>query len=188
MELQVKNGTVLVDDADWEYLKDLNWYIDIRMGYAMTAIYMKFKKRTNQFKMEWFILGKPEKGYVIDHINGNKSDNQKENLRVVTIYQNNFNRFKHKHSKNTQYKGLHWEEKSQRWRVRLRFNKKEYLVGRFISEIDAAHAYDFKALELFGVMAKLNFPDFDYTNYKINRQTMKNQKPKTVSDGPKGLV
>ena len=46
------------------------------------------------------LLGKQEKGYVIDHINRNKLDNRLENLRVITCKENSYNRTKNKNSNN----------------------------------------------------------------------------------------
>jgi hypothetical protein len=80
---------------------------------------------------------------------------------------------------------LTWLSNENRWKVRVKLDGKEYYVGRFINEIDAAHAYDVKALALFSDIARLNFPEFDYTNYEINRTTYSNQQSKSVSDPPK---
>jgi aspartate carbamoyltransferase regulatory subunit len=51
------------------------------------------------------LLGKQEKGYVIDHINRNKCDNRLENLRVITAKENSYNRTKNANS-NNKYKGV----------------------------------------------------------------------------------
>lgn len=182
MEIHLTKGTILVDDDDWVYLKDITWYIGSK-GYAYTGVWMKFTQKTKQCKMERFIMRVP-KGFIIDHINGNRLDNRKSNLRLVTKQQNNINRCKAKDCVSV-YKGLTWVKKENRWRVRVKLDGKEYYVGRFVNEIDAAHAYDVKALELFGDISRLNFPDFNYTNYKINRTTYNNQQSKSVNDPPK---
>jgi hypothetical protein len=182
LEIQLEKGTILVDDDDWEYLNEFSWYIS-HTGYSYTGIWMKFKQTTKQVKMERFIMRVP-KGFIIDHINGNRCDNRKENLRLVTKQENNINRCKRSGCPTT-YKGLTWIAKERRWKVRVKLDGKEYYVGRFVNEIDAAHAYDFKALELFGEIARLNFPDFDYSDYEINRTTYHNQQSKNVNDPPK---
>jgi len=47
---------------------------------------------------------------------------------------------------------------NKKWKARISHYKKEYRLGDFLSEEDAARAYDKKALELYGESAKLNFP------------------------------
>lgn len=54
------------------------------------------------------------------------------------------------------------------WSARIKQNGKIYHVGNFASEIDAAKARDYEAIKRFGFNARLNFPNFDYSNYIIN--------------------
>ena len=66
------------------------------------------------------------------------------------------NRFnKSKHSSN--YKGVSFHSRDRIWESHITVNKKQYYVGRFNSEIEAAHARDLKAIELHGEYANLNF-------------------------------
>jgi hypothetical protein len=46
-------------------------------------------------------------------------------------------------------------------------------LGYFNNEVDAAEAYDFAAIELFGEYAYLNFPDKNYNNFKLNKRDRK---------------
>ena len=77
-----QNRYALVDDEDYDKLNSLKWYYN--GGYARRAT------KTSWWFMQWSILGKPQKGFVIDHINGVSLDNRKENLRFVTQFQNSF--------------------------------------------------------------------------------------------------
>jgi hypothetical protein len=166
MDIVLHNGTIVLDDDDWENIKHLKWYIS-PLGYAVSGNWNKETKNASHITMHRFIMC-PAKGLEIDHINGNKLDNRRCNLRIVT-HQQNMSNIKKKHKSKSIYKGLSWKTNENRWVVRVKFNYKEYYVGRFLDEIDAAHAYDFAALQLFGEFANLNFPDFDYTNYQLNR-------------------
>ena len=82
------------------------------------------------------ILGKIPEGYVVDHINRNGLDNRKKNLRICTVSENLLNRPKYRgHS---QYKGVSWHKKSQRWRATFRGKD----IGWFLNEKEAAKCYD----------------------------------------------
>ena len=71
-------------------------------------------------------------GYLpetIDHINGNRADNRIENLREVTLSQNQMNR---KFSKNSSgVKGVVWHKLNNNWMAQLRFNGKNKYLGSF---------------------------------------------------------
>lgn len=56
----------------------------------------------------------------------------------------------------SKYKGLHWDIVTRKWRVEITKDGKRYKLGRFKCEIEAAKAYNTKALELYGSEAKLN--------------------------------
>ena len=52
------------------------------------------------------------------------------------------------------------------WRVRVFKEGKEYYCGRFQDPIDAAKNYDFHIISIFGRDCYLNFPNYDYSNFK----------------------
>lgn len=59
----------------------------------------------------------------------------------------------------SQYLGVAFNERTGSWVAGITLNYKRYHIGTFDSEIDAARAYDCKALELYGEEAKVNFPE-----------------------------
>jgi len=76
---------------------------------------------------------------VIDHIDGNKTNNKIENLREATRSQNNCNT--KISSKNTSgIKGVSWVEKFKKWRARIYVEKKMYHLGYFEDFEDAVKA------------------------------------------------
>lgn len=106
-------------------------------------------------------------GLDIDHKSGNKCNNL--DIRKATRLQNNQNTKKrklHKGSPTTsKYKGVAWMPERKKWRAYINFNTKRIHLGVFISESDAAKAYDSAALAYFGEFAMLNralFPDDDF--------------------------
>jgi hypothetical protein len=58
----------------------------------------------------------------------------------------------------SRYKGVYWFRGTRKWVASIRRNKKTYHIGYFKNEIDAARAYDERAMELHGEFACLNFP------------------------------
>jgi len=97
----------------------------------------------------------------IDHINRVRDDNRIENLRNVTSLQNKANRSKGLETA-SQYKGVAWDKRPDKWKSQIQINGKNRHLGYFITEEDAARAYDRAALEHFGIYANLNFPIEDY--------------------------
>ena len=93
---------------------------------------------------------------IIDHINRDGSDNRIENLRVVTATQNTHNR--RGRIGHSIHKGVTFHVYHNKWMVAITANGATRHVGYFLSEIEAAKAYDVAAKELHGTFAVLNFP------------------------------
>lgn len=83
----------------------------------------------------------PPADMVVDHINGNKLDNRRENLRVVTQTENNFNMRKSSRNKSG-FKGVYWENQHKRWVAQMIDFGKRKVVGFFKTAEAAAEAYD----------------------------------------------
>lgn len=99
-------------------------------------------------------------GLEVDHADGNGLNNQRSNLRVVTHSKNMMNM--RKKPGTSQYKGVYWKRQRQKWRAQIKINGKMTYLVYYDAEIEAARAYDRKAIELFGDYALLNFPREDY--------------------------
>lgn len=105
-------------------------------------------------KLAWFyVYGKmPE---LLDHINGNPSDNRIANLRECTPAQNAQNRRKNC-SKAIASKGVFYEHRTGRWEAKIMaFGTKRHL-GTFATEAEGAEAYDAAAREMHREFARLN--------------------------------
>lgn len=92
---------------------------------------------------------------VIDHINGDKSDNRLTNLRECSISQNLMNTGSVEGS-TSKYKGVSWHTKSKRWRTKIGANGMRYDLGEYKNPEEAALAYNKKSLELHGEFAYQN--------------------------------
>ncbi len=67
---------------------------------------------------------------MIDHINGIKTDNRIENLRVVSIFENQQNVSRRKTNKSG-VTGVCWDSANGKWRAQLSVNKQRVNLGRF---------------------------------------------------------
>lgn len=102
----------------------------------------------------YMIMGAPFGHKEIDHINGDRLDNRKENLRFCTRVQNEMNKPTSRLS-SSGYKGV-YRSRSGAWLARIQLKKKKIHLGTFDNKVDAARAYNEKAKELYGDFAWLN--------------------------------
>ena len=107
-------------------------------------------------RIVWFIHHS-ELPDILDHIDGDPSNNRVENLRAATARQNTHNRRSRKNS-SSKYLGVNWDKQNSKWYAQIRIAGKVKYLGYFTDEIDAALAYDKAAREHFGEFANPNFP------------------------------
>jgi hypothetical protein len=91
----------------------------------------------------------------VDHINCNRIDNRKSNLRHATRSQNVRNTIPRTDT-SSKFKGVHWHKASKKWMTRIYINGKRKFIGSFNNEYDAALAYNAAAAEHYGEFARLN--------------------------------
>ncbi len=145
------NAFTIIDDEDFEWLNEYKWYINCG-GYVTRFQLINGKRK--QFFMHREILNTPE-NFRSDHINGNKLDNRKKNLRVATQQQNCFNRKQEIRNKSG-YKGVCWSKQRKKWMTRIEVNNKKIYLGFFDNKLEAANAYNKGAIKYHGEFARLN--------------------------------
>lgn len=129
-----KGNSVKVDDNDFDWLSDYKWSTHSQ-GYAVATI------DGRPVLMHRLIMGTPE-GMDTDHINRDKSDNQRANLRVCTHAENMRNRSQHKQYKRRSPSlsdeiGINWHKQVGKWSVRLQVNKVRGFYGYYDDKSDA---------------------------------------------------
>jgi hypothetical protein len=139
-----------VDAADYEWLSQWKWYMS-GSGYAMRV---ENHKRIYMHRQ----IMRPPKGKVVDHIDGNKANNCRFNLRVCTLAENQRNKRK-SHAGRSQYKGVTYDQRKKKWFARCRIGDNRVRLCYCNSEVDAARAYDRAAVASFGPYARPNFPE-----------------------------
>ena len=158
-EIPLTKGKVaLVDDEDYEWLKQSKWYAQSSRSnfYACRKSKNQLSTQTKE-RMHRLIMSAPD-NMEVDHINRNSLDNQRKNLRICTRSQNAMNT--PKSIINTSgYKGVIWFSRDNKWRAEIRVFGKNKHLGLYENIIDAAHAYDEAAKKYRGEFAVLNFPN-----------------------------
>jgi hypothetical protein len=93
---------------------------------------------------------------IVDHINNIRYNNRRCNLRIASFGLNNHNKTKNKNA-SSKYFGV--SKSGKNWRVQITSKGETYRLGTFKDEIDAAKAYNKKAIELYEEKANLNVFD-----------------------------
>jgi HNH endonuclease len=201
-----KGKFAIVDDVDYDWLTGIrpesistatqrkprqqppmyyHWYWIKSNGAAGTSWGCGVNKK--HFLMHRLIMNAPD-DMEVDHINHNKLDNRRENLRLATRMQNAHNMIKPKHGTTSLYIGVIWSKKYNTWVSQIagiegvKYNK---FLGHYDNELIAAIAYDYAARERDSIFFKGNFTDEEfgllwkqYGEQIINRKIAKGPKNK----------
>lgn len=146
------NINVLIDDEDYEKIKNYTW--GVQYSKRADSFYIARKIKNKTLLLHRVIANCPD-DKIIDHINHNTLDNRKENLRICVNAENCRNMNKPKHGVTSVYKGVR-KYRNNKYSVCIKYNKKQIHIGYYDSEIEAAKAYDKAALKYHGEFAKLN--------------------------------
>lgn len=146
-----KGMNSIIDEDDYERINKWSW-CSTSDGYAKRKRCVDGKQTT--ILMHRFILNAPA-GTQVDHINGNKLDNRKSNLRFCDNKQNSANSKKRKDN-SSGYKGVYYAKKDKKWIANICIDGKSINLGRFDSAQDAAIKYNSCAKVAFGEFARIN--------------------------------
>jgi len=155
-EIKLTKGYVTtVDDEDYERVAKYKWQVSIHKYGTYATGSIKINGVYKNILLHRFILGVNNPVIKVDHADGNQLNNQKRNLRMCTLSENNSNR-KSQTGSSSKYVGINFhkqEKRIKRWGANIQVNNKTFRLGRFKTEYDAAIARD-----IFIIKNNLEFP------------------------------
>lgn len=145
--IQLPGGWAVVDEADHESLSAFHWSLCGGYAYRTDAV-------LGSVSMHKQVLGFPSE--FVDHVDLDRLNNRRANLRLATSSQNGVNKRKQRGSFTSAYKGVSWHKQHRKWYAQVSYEGRITFLGLFLSEVEAAAAYDRAARELHGQFALVN--------------------------------
>lgn len=141
---------VMVSDEDYELVKQYNWQVSPENCVAGHTV----GGSKQRILMHRFIMNAP-RHLEVDHINGDRLDNRRSNLRLCTSSENKMNRGIRCDTKSG-YKGVSWHKQRNKWTARIKAGNTYKHLGLFDDVKEAALAYNQASLKYHGEFAWLN--------------------------------
>lgn len=113
----------------------------------------KQKTRTLHRLIAELFLDSWDESLEVDHIDGDIFNNKADNFRMASSQQQKFNS-KKRTGVSSQFKGVGWDKRKQKWRARIVIESKEKFIGYYTDEVEAAIAYDNRARQVHGEFFK----------------------------------
>lgn len=151
----------IFDNTDIDFINSHVWYYNNR-GYIYT------RENGKNILLHRLILN-AEEDQEVDHQNGDKLDNRRFNLRIVSSQENSFNQTL-RSDNSTGWKGVSFSIRDRKYRANICKGGKNYSLGYYDTAIEAAMAYNKAAKRLFGEYACLN-PIGDTVGYRTIKQS-----------------
>ena len=126
----------VVDAEDVAFLSAWPWRLDSN-GYAALTV-RRGSSLTKLFLARMLMGCVPGDGLFVDHINRDRLDNRRANLRIVTPAESCQNKSSHAHS--SRFRGVSLIRRSSRWRAEAQVDGRRYGIGVFATELEAAEA------------------------------------------------
>lgn len=135
----VTENVALFDLADLPLVQDIRWmlndrsYVTGRRGSPRTKLHI--------YKLHRLVLGLvPGDRLVGDHINGDRLDNRRRNLRAVTNQRNVAHQAVINSRGASRFRGVTWDSDRRRWHAQANVDGRRRGIGRYATEAEAAAA------------------------------------------------
>jgi hypothetical protein len=131
--VRTASGAVIkVDAADLKWAKQHCWFVS-HNGYA----YRHLKKGTARMHRE---LMHAPRSKDVDHINGDRLDNRRANLRIASRSNNLKNKTRRRSDNTTGVTGVYWHQQCRKWTAQIHINGRAKHLGLFATKAGAAKA------------------------------------------------
>jgi len=138
--LRARDGSIrayaLVDAADADWVNQWRWCLTA--GYASRGMRVNGRSRVVYLHRELLALT-PGDAFDGDHINRNKMDNRRNNLRALPKGKNLQN-VSSQEGSTSRHRGVYWNKKAGKWTAQIGINGRSTYLGLFLREDDAAEA------------------------------------------------
>jgi hypothetical protein len=133
---------VLIDEIDYFDLCQFNWR-KIPKGYVIRSVNYRdgnggWVRDCEYLHRRILKLTKGNRHIMVDHINGNKLDNRRCNLRICNNAENQWNS-NVKVTNKSGYRGVIWSKGA--WQAGITVDRKYFYIGRYLTAEDAYAAY-----------------------------------------------
>jgi hypothetical protein len=132
-------GQTQIEEVDTELVAGYGWYRTPN-GYVGAMVRVDGKRKL--LLLHRLIMGEPQ-GAHVDHLNGDKLDNRRSNLRVASYQQNQANRRRPGKRNSSGHRGVSYcphLSAAKPWRVQLMANRKQLHIGMFPTVEEAVAA------------------------------------------------
>lgn len=146
-----KGQYIVVSDCDFLEVSKYKWFLSAK-GYPKRNVWIDGK--STEIALHRLLTGF-RSDVQVDHIDGNKLNNRRCNLRLCTSTQNSFNRELGRNNRSG-FKGVYFRKDSKKWRAYISVNRLWKNLGHFATKEDAAKAYNVGAIIYHGDFARLN--------------------------------
>lgn len=146
----------LLDLEDYNKVKDYCWHVNKR-GYVVA------NSRNGSNRVVWMhrIITNASDRDIVDHINWNRQDNRKSNLRIATKSQNNIN-IKKRSNNTSGYTGVSRIKRTGKYRSSISIGGNKYYLGDYDTLEEAVNARHIAELQYHGEWSgEINRKDFD---------------------------
>jgi hypothetical protein len=138
-----QNQVAIVDDDDFERLKDFRWFYrgerNGKQGYAI-----RHRKDGKKYRSQYLhreIVGPVSPGHEVIFRNGDKLDCRRQNLRIATIAEARQHHLQARSNSKSKFKGISYNPGANTYSVDIYRNGQAKRVGTFFTFQDANEAH-----------------------------------------------
>ena len=147
-----KGYTAVIDAADAELVGRYAWCALVQSHGAYAYRTDCSGDKPEAVYLHRLLMDAPADLYV-DHIDGDRLNNRRDNLRLAT-HAENMRNMKRPRTNTSGFKGVYWSRQHSKWRARIMHNGKQHCLGLFDCPQEAHAAYCKAAEELHGEFAR----------------------------------